>query len=86
MYKKSDIDDYLNRLTGKQKEVVIKHSNKYNVKPRICAWYYNLNDFYSDWCDHIGLSELDADDKLLGRENPAEFLQFDDGQIIRFDI
>ena len=81
MYSLKDIDDYLNRLTEEQKEEVVNHANKYDIKPEICAWYNDEEDFLSDWC-HVGYSKEEALDKLLTEKK--EFLQFNDNQIVRF--
>lgn len=82
-YTIKDIDDYRNRLTEEQKVIVIKHCNKMNIKPNICAWYDDLDDFYSDWCDDIGMTEEEANN-ILNDKNTGEFIIFYDQQIIRF--
>jgi len=79
----TDIDDYLNRLTDEQKETLIKHCNKYNIKPIICAWYNDLEDFYSDWVDNIGYSKSEAKEKLIMSNNKGEFKRFKNGSIVR---
>jgi len=86
-YVYTSIDDYQNRLTDEQKEIVIKHCDCYSIKPIICAWYDDTEDFYSDWVEDLGYSKDDADDLLAGnRDNKEEFITFSDGQIIRFSI
>jgi len=81
-FTKNDIDDYQNRLTKEQSDKVIEHCNEYDIKPNICAWYDNLEDFYSDWCGELNYSKEEADSLLA--DNPNEFLTFSDGSIVRF--
>jgi len=84
-YLLDDIDDYQNRLSDEQKKLVLRHCNRYDIDPVICAWYDDKNDFYSDWCDEIGYSKSDANDLLSNKNgNEGEFKKFKDGQIIRF--
>jgi len=82
-FTKNEIDDYRNRLTEEQKELVVKHANNTDVPPVICAWYDDLDDFYSDWVEEIGYSKEEADELLKDEE---QFLIFEDGSIIRFVI
>ena len=49
MYTIKDIDDYQNRLTEEQAEELIKHCDEFDIYPEICAWYDNMDDFYTDW-------------------------------------
>ena len=81
-YTISQIEDYQNRLSEEDKVLVIKHCNKYNIAPVICAWYEDMNDFYSDWVDEVGYSKDAAD--LLLLDNPEEFLILPNKNIIRF--
>lgn len=87
-YKISDIDDYMNRLTDKQKEKVIEHCNKYDIYPDICAWYDDMDDFYTDWIydNKIFKTKDEADDRYEYGIDIGEFLKFEDGQIVRFSI
>jgi hypothetical protein len=80
MYKVTDIDDYQNRLTEEQKDKLIKHCNDYNIKPEICAWYDDLEDFFSDWCN-IGYKRTEARELL--NSNKDEFCKFKNGEIVR---
>lgn len=83
----NDIDDYQERLTEEQKEILVQHSNKYNIKPVICAWYENNDDFEDDWCGDLGYTEEEAADLLNGKNNNAgEFLIFDNETIIRLEM
>lgn len=84
-YTKNDIDDYQNRLTEEQKEIVVAHCNTMNIKPNICAWYDDLDDFNSCWVDEIGYSEEDAE-RLLNDQDTGEFIEFDNETIIRFAL
>lgn len=81
-YTANNIDDYQNRLTDEQTEKVVAHANAFGIDPNICAWYDDMDDFYSDWCDEIGYSKEEAD--ALMCNNPDEFLTFEDGSIARF--
>lgn len=84
-YTLTDIDDYQNKLTDEQKTVLIKHCNKYQIEPNICAWYDDDDDdFHDDWMENANYSLDEADD--LFNDNPDEFLQFDDMQIIRLAL
>lgn len=86
LYNIKDIDDYQNRLTPEQKENLIKHCNKYNVAPEICAWYDDMDDYYSDWCsDNIGYSKAEARDKIKTNDN-GEFKKFSNGEIVRLIV
>jgi hypothetical protein len=82
-YKIQDIDDYRNRLTEKQKQSLLKHCNRYNVNPNICAWYDDLEDFFSDWCDDLGYKKMEARQLLKKNNNQGEFHIFDNGEIVR---
>lgn len=88
MYKINDIDDYLNRLTEEQKEILIKHSNKFAIHPEICAWYDDMEDFYQDWIsdNKIFETEEQADNRYEEGLASGEFLKFKDGQIIRLVV
>ena len=78
----SEIDDYQNRLSNKQKNRVISHCKEHDISPVICAWYDDMDDFYSDWVDEVGYTEIAADDLL--NDDGGEFLVFKDRQIVRF--
>lgn len=82
-YTVEDIDDYQNRLSDEDKDILIQHCNEHDISPKICAWYDDVEDFQSDWVDEVGYSEKDAfkifSDGLLD----GEFKQFIDGRIVR---
>lgn len=82
-YTIQNIDDYKNKITDKQAIALIKHCNKYQINPEICAWYDNMKDFYSDWCsDNIKYSKEEAKDLIKTNEG-GEFKVFKNGEIIR---
>ena len=81
MYDYTAIEDYQNRLTESQKGFLLKHCNSYGIKPEICAWYDNMEDFYSDWTS-VGYSKTDAK-CLLSVNDGGEFKKFKNGSIVR---
>lgn len=85
-YTVEDINDYANRLTEEQKKLFIRHCNRYRVKPVICAWYDDMDDFYSDWCDVVGFTKTEARQRLKEGKRIGEFKIFSDNQIIRVSI
>ena len=45
---------YLNHCNPLNENVIQKikkHIKEYKLTDQICAWYENMTDFYSDWCD-----------------------------------
>ena len=77
------IDDYQNRLSDEQKQKLIKHCNKYNIAPIICAWYEGYKDFIDEWVQY-GYNRTEARYKLSpSYENSGEFKKFSTGEIIR---
>ncbi len=84
-YKLENIDDYLNRLTPEQAEELIVHCNEYDIFifPNICAWYDDMDDFFDDWCEQVGLTEKEAQERFKEGKEIGEFKQFSDEQIIR---
>lgn len=85
MYKISDIDDYQDRLTQEQAQALIKHCNRYEIKPVICAWYDDWEDFCSDWCsENIGYTKTQARKLLHGGK--GEFKIFSNDEIVRLVI
>lgn len=81
MYTQLEIDDYQNRITEDQKVKLIKHCNRHNIKPIICAWYEDWEDFCSDWCDSIGYTRTQAREQLRHKQ----FCKFKDGTILRLE-
>lgn len=84
VYKITDIEDYLNKITPEQGKLLIRHCNKYNIHPKICAWYNNWEDFCIDWCDYVGLTKTEAREKL--QNSNGEFKIFPNGEIIRISM
>lgn len=80
-YSNEHIDDYQNKLSNEDEKKLLEHSNKYDIKPVICAWYDDLEDFYSDWVDEVGYTKKQANNLL--KDNKDEFLKFKDGRILR---
>lgn len=80
-YSNEHIDDYQNKLSNEDEKKLLEHSNKYDIEPVICAWYDNLEDFYSDWVDEVGYTKKQANNLL--KDNKDEFLKFKDGRILR---
>ena len=81
-----DVKDYLNHLTKEQIELIVNHCNEYGIKPDLCAWYKDMDDFYSDWCDEVGYSESEADRVFEEGSQSGEFIQFSDESIVRFTM
>lgn len=79
----TDIDDYQNRLDDNQKKTLLRHCNKHNIKPNICAWYDNWTDFCSDWVDDLGYTKIQARNLLNNKHELGEFKIFKDKSIVR---
>lgn len=61
-----------------------RHQTVYGLKDlEVCAYYENLDDFYSDWTS-IGYTKTEARKILNGKI--GEFMKLNTGQIIRFVI
>ncbi len=85
-YEIKDIDDYQNRLSSEQKTELITHCNENDIFPNICAWYDDMEDFYSDWCGEVGYSLDNADALYSLGSDSGEFLTFPDKTIVRFSL
>lgn len=87
-YRICDIDDYANRLNSKQSEDLLIHCDKYDIAPDICAWYDDMDDFYTDWIydNNICADEEEADKRFKTGCEEGEFLLLDDGQIVRLSL
>lgn len=81
-----DVKDYLEHLTKEQVQLIVNHCNDYGIKPVLCAWYEDMDDFYSDWCDEVGYSQAEADRLFEEGTQSGEFKQFSDDSIVRFNI
>lgn len=84
-YTKNDIDDYMDKITDIQAKKLIKHCNKFNIYPRICAWYDDMDDFYQDWIydNNIFETEEEANDRFDYGIEIGEFVKFKNGEIVR---
>ena len=60
------------------------HCSRYSIKDNICAWYYNLEDFFSDWCEECGYTRTEA--RRIYHGGYGEFQTFPNGNIIRYEI
>lgn len=75
------LEQYLT-VTDKLKSTIELHAREHDIKPEICAWYKDMDDFYSDWCS-IGYTRQQAD-KLL-EEDSGEFMFLPDNLgIVRY--
>ncbi len=63
---------------------ISSHCNRYNVAPRICAWYKDIEDFFSDWCDGCGYTRTEA--RRIYHGGQGEFQTFPNGNIVRYEI
>jgi hypothetical protein len=84
VYTIRDISDYRVRLTNEQRVQLMKHCNKFQIAPEICAWYEDLDDFFSDWCDYMKMTKTEARKKLSPINK--EFCKFKTGEIVRLVI
>lgn len=84
-YQVNDINDYKNKITEEQAQQLIKHCNKYNITPKICAWYDNMEDFYSDWCNinDLNFTKQQAKERYQEGKETGEFCKFKNGEIVR---
>ena len=84
-YTKEDIDDYKDKITDSQAKELIEHCNKFNISPEICAWYDDMDDFYTDWVydNNICEDESDADERYEYGCEIGEFKKFSNGEIVR---
>lgn len=81
IYAIEDIFDYKDKLSEQQKKVLVRHCNRYEIRPDICAWYDDWEDFCSDWCDYIGYTKTEA--RKLLHSDTGEFCIFGSGEIVR---
>lgn len=61
---------------------ILEHCERYDLEPDVCAYYEDIDDFYSDWCDDLGYTEEEADEMLDSYS--GEFIEFDGWGILRF--
>lgn len=63
-------------------KVIARHSKRYDIKTEICAWYSDMDDFFSDWCA-IGYTRSEA--RRLFHGDIGEFQTLPNGKgIIRY--
>lgn len=70
-------------VTDEVRRKINKHAKKYGIKPDICAWYADWEDFCSDWCDNLGYTRTQARKLLHGGIGEFIILPCDKG-IVRF--
>lgn len=84
----SQIYDYLRfykvEVTKDVKDSIKKHIQTYHVTPKVCAWYINDIDFYSEWHRTLGYTIEEATKILTSHTGEFLFLPADKG-IIRFE-
>lgn len=85
IYGVEDIDDYKKKITQEQAQILIKHCNKFQITPDICAWYDNMEDFYSDWCNinDLNFTKQQAKERYQEGKETGEFCKFKNGEIVR---
>lgn len=80
--------DYIESQAGRELTVneinkIEKHLKRYDLNS-ICAYYYDWDDFCSDWCDEIGYTKTEARSLLHGGK--GEFQTINGLGILRFEI
>ncbi|MGN0415346.1 MAG: hypothetical protein ACI4FX_07630 [Agathobacter sp.] len=81
---KNYLSQYIN-LTGRIQEKIERHARRYDIKPEICAWYFDWEDFCSDWCDGLGYTRTEARRIFHGGHGEFMILPGNNG-IVRFVI
>ena len=77
------ISQYI-ELSDKTVLAIGKHAMRYALHTDICAYYKDMEDFFSDWCS-IGYSRTEA--RKLMHGGHGEFMKLPDGLgYIRFVI
>ncbi len=71
-------------LTDEDIQKIREHKTKFSLgkEKGVCAWYKDLDDFFSDWCG-IGYTKEEAGKLLFADSGEFMFLPKDKG-IIRF--
>lgn len=72
------------KVNEELKKKIEKHMKRFNLYNGICAYYYDWNDFCTDWCDDIGYTRTEAKKLLHG--GIGEFQIIKDLGIIRYTI
>ncbi len=83
-------NEYLKVVTGREpnNDILAKikaHSKTFNITEKVCAWYKDMKDFYSDWCDKtIGFTKTEA--RALYKEGllSGEFQRIKNYGILRY--
>jgi len=70
-------------VTDEVKTKITRHCKRYGLKEDICAWYSDMEDFFSDWCA-IGYTRTKA--RKVYHGGIGEFITFPNGNIIRIAI
>lgn len=83
-YDIKDIKDYRDKITKEQAEKLIEHCNRYEIYPNICAWYDDYEDLVWDWYEHCSMDKLEVDE--MYKYNQGEFVEFDNGEIVRLVV
>ena len=72
------------KITDEIKNKITKHCRRYGISEEVCAFYSDIEDFYSDWCDNLGYTRTEA--KQIHHGGIGEFQTFSNGNIIRYVI
>jgi hypothetical protein len=76
-----NIHDYMKKISIEQSNELLNHCNKYDIEPKICAWYTDLNDLFEDYKDHCNYDNDQIED-LLDIDKDA-FCTFLNGEIVK---
>ena len=79
--------EYLSKYMKVTDDIIRKikaHCSRYNITTEVCAWYSDMEDFFSDWCDNCGYTRTEA--RKIYHGGQGEFQTFPNGNIIRYEI
>lgn len=81
--------EYLSKninVTDEIQQKIENHAKMHGIKAEICAWYKDLDDFYSDWCSkNVGYTKREA--RELFYRGIGEFMYLPNNLgIVRFVI
>lgn len=79
----TDIVDYMDKITPSQSKVLLSYCNDNNIKPEICAWYEDREDFIDEW-KRYGFPDTETAIEFL--ENDEQFVEFNNGEIVRLVV
>lgn len=71
-------------IDEKIKNKITAHCRRYGIPEKVCAWYSDMDDFFTDWCDDCGYTRTEARNIYHG--GIGEFQTFSNGNIIRYEI